>query len=302
MTPLLRKIDLTTLRLFIAVCQERNIARAAERECIAPSAVSRRIAEIEQLIGLPVIHREPRGISVTPVGEAVLRHAREVVASLERMEAELSRFATGARGRIRIAGNMSSIVQFLPEDIAAFQRVFPDVDIRIEERTSGQVLRAVEEAECDLGFCNRVPGIERLEHQPYRSDRLCVIVPGGHRLARARVARLADVADEAFVGLDEDATLTQLLARQAAGLGRRLNVKIRVGSLDALCRMVHVGLGVAVVPQHIAGLYLNTLDLRSLPLDEDWAVRELVAVFRQRQGLPPAAAALAGFLADRHRE
>ncbi|MBN9342604.1 MAG: TPM domain-containing protein, partial [Comamonadaceae bacterium] len=111
---------LTSLRLFVAVCQERNIARAAEREAIAPSAVSRRIAEIESVIGQPVIHRESRGISVTPIGEAVYRHAREVLADIERMEAELSQYATGAKGTIRIVGNMSSIVQFLPEDIAAF--------------------------------------------------------------------------------------------------------------------------------------------------------------------------------------
>jgi len=302
MTPLLRKIDLTTLRLFVAVCQEKNIARAAERECIVPSAVSRRIAEIENLIGLPVIHRESRGISVTPVGETVLRHAQAVLASIERMEAELTQFATGAKGRIRIAGNMSSIVQFLPEDIAAFQRVFPDVDIQIEEQTSSQVLRAVHEADCDLGFCNRIPGVEQLERLPYRSDRLSLAIPGRHRLGKIPVARLADFVDEPFVGLGDEATLTQLLARQAEALGKRLNVKIRVGSLDALCRMVHVGLGIAVVPQHIGELYLNTLDLRLLPIEEDWAVRELVVVFRQREGLPPAAASLVNFLAHRHQE
>ncbi|TWG88469.1 DNA-binding transcriptional LysR family regulator [Cupriavidus gilardii J11] len=300
MTPLLRRIDLTSLRLFVAVCQERNIARAAERECIAPSAVSRRIAEIEAIIGLPVIQRESRGISVTPVGETVLRHAEAVIASIERMGAELSRFEEGVKGSVRVAANMSSIVQFLPEDIAAFRRAFPDIEVELDEQTSENVLRSVHELDFDLGICNRIPGIERLEHLSYRADRLFLMVPRRHRLAGHTVVRLADFVAESFVGLGDGAALSRLLARQATALGGRLDVKIRVGSLDALCRMVHVHLGVAVVPQHVGELYLNTLDVVLIPIDETWAMRELTVVFRQRERLSAAAASLADFLTTRH--
>jgi len=299
MSNLVRKLDLTSLRLFVAVCQERNIARAAEREAIAPSAVSRRIAEIENLLGQPIIHRESRGISVTAIGEAVLRHAREVLAHIERLEAEVSQYATGAKGTIRIVGNMSSVVQFLPEDVAAFKRVFPDVDIRIEEQTSSQVLRSLAETDFDLGFCNKVPGIEQLEHLPYRSDRLYLAVPRRHRLAKAPVVRLRDFAGENIVGMGQGTSLTQLLEKEAARLGSPLHVKITVSSLDALCRMVHVGLGVAVVPQHSGELFVNTLDLALIPIEEAWAVRELFIVFRQRQGLTAPAAALVDFLTSR---
>ncbi|VCU68333.1 HTH-type transcriptional regulator GltC [Pigmentiphaga humi] len=299
MSNLVRKLDLTSLRLFVAVCQERNIARAAEREAIAPSAVSRRIAEIEHVIGQPVIHRESRGISVTPIGEAVLRHAQEVLAGIERLEAELSRYASGAKGTLRIVGHMSSIVQFLPEDLAAFKRVYPDVDIQIDEQTSSQVLRSLLESDFDLGFCNRVPGMEQVESLPYRHDRLYLAVPSRHRLARMAVVRLSDFAGESLVGLGQDASLTQLLEREAARLGASLRAKIRVSSLDALCRMVHVGLGVAVVPQHSGELYVDTLDLALIPIEEEWALRESFIVFRQRGGLTAPAAALVDFLARR---
>lgn len=300
MTPLLRRIDLTSLRLFVAVCQERNIARAAERECIAPSAVSRRIAEIETIIGLPVIQRESRGISVTPVGETVLRHAQAVIASIERMGAELSRFEQGVKGSVRVAANMSSIVQFLPEDIAAFKRAFPDIDVELDEQNSENVLRSVQELDFDLGICNRIPGIEEVEHLPYRADRLFLMVPAGHRLAGLAVARLPDFVGESFVGLGDAAALSRLLAREAGRIGARLDVKIRVGSLDALCRMVHVHLGIAVVPQHVGELYVNTLDVALIPIDEPWALRELAVVFRQRERLSAPAASLADFLTSRH--
>ncbi|MFM0733107.1 LysR family transcriptional regulator [Paraburkholderia sediminicola] len=299
MENLLKKLDLTSLRLFVAVCQEQNIARAAEREFIASSAVSRRIAEIEALIGLPVIQRQSRGITVTPVGETVLRYALAIIGNIEQMSAELSRFSSGAKGRVRVVANLSSIVQFLPEDVAAFGRVFPEVSIELEEENSADVLRIVGEHGADFGICNPVAGSEAFEQVPYREDRLAVLVPGGHRLAGVSRVGFEELLDDSFVGLRSESALTQLLAQQAASVGRRIDVKIRVSSLDALCRMVHAGLGIAIVPEQVALLYVNALDVRLLSLSDAWAVRHLIMIFKSRDQLSASAAALVGFLGSR---
>ncbi|MGF6651593.1 DNA-binding transcriptional LysR family regulator [Paraburkholderia youngii] len=296
MENLLKKLDLTSLRLFVAVCQERNIARAAEREFIASSAVSRRIAEIEALIGLPVIQRQSRGITVTPVGETVLRYALAIIGNIEQMSAELSRFSTGVKGRVRVVANLSSIVQFLPEDVAAFGRAFPDVSIELEEENSADVLRIVDEHGADFGICNPVAGSEAFEQVPYRQDRLAVLVPGGHRLASAARVSFDDLLHDSFVGLRSESALTRLLAQQAASAGRQLDVRMRVSSLDALCRMVHAGLGIAIVPEPVGLLYVNTLDVRLLPLADAWAERHLIIIFKAREQLSASAAALVSFL------
>jgi DNA-binding transcriptional LysR family regulator len=303
MENLLRKLDLTSLRLFVAVCQEKNIARAAEREFIAPSAVSRRIAEIETLIGLPVIERQSRGIAVTPVGETVLRYAQMIIADIEAMSAELSLFLSGAKGSVRVVANLSSIVQFLPEDVAAFERVFPNVHIDLEERHTADVLRLVDERGADLGICNATGlGAAEVEHVPYRTDRLALAVPRlhprAHRYAAASRVAFADLLGERFVGLRDESALTRQLAVEAARAGARLDVKIRVSSLDALCRMVHAGLGVAVVPEQTAQLYLGTLDIAIVPLSDAWAVRQLVIVYKHREQLSASAAALVRFLSQ----
>lgn len=298
---LLRKIDLTSLRLFVAVCKERNIARAAEREFIAPSAVSRRIGEIEAIIGLPIIYRESRGISITPVGESVLRHAQAVISSIESLDAELSQFANGAKGKVCLVGNLSAIVQFLPEDIAAFQRVFPDVDIDLEEQSSANVMRSVLERNADIGICNAIDGTEQFEHRPYRTDRMFVMVPRCHPLSDTNAVSLADLLGENFVGLRSESALTQLLAQQAAAAGSQLKIRIRVSSLDALCRMVHAGLGIAVVPQQSGEMYLDKLDVRLVPIGDSWAVRQLVLISRPNEGLSASAVALADFLTNQQR-
>ncbi|KXU82600.1 LysR family transcriptional regulator [Paraburkholderia monticola] len=298
MENLLKKLDLTSLRLFVAVCQERNIARAAEREFIASSAVSRRIAEIEALIGLPVIQRGSRGITVTPVGETVLRYALAIIGNIEQMSAELSRFSAGVKGRVRVVANLSSIVQFLPEDVAAFGRAFPDVSIELEEENSADVLRIVDEHGADFGICNPVAGSEAFEQLPYRQDRLAVLVPGGHRLAEAARVSFDDLSHDSFVGLRSESALTRLLAQQASSASRQLDVRMRVSSLDALCRMVHAGLGIAIVPEPVGLLYVNTLDVRLLPLADAWAERHLIIIFKAREQLSASAAALVSFLGN----
>jgi len=299
MDHLLRRLDLTSLRLFAAVCQEKNIARAAEREFIAPSAVSRRIAEIEAVIGLPVIERHQRGVSVTPVGETVLRYANQIIGSIESLGAELSRFRSGAKGSVRLAANISSFVQFLPEDIAAFLRIFPDVHLELEEQHSSDVLRMVDERSVDVGICVGAGIPNHFEVLPYRTDRLAIVLPKRHRLAAEAQVSFSETLGEKFVGLKQESALSQQLVRQAEGLGVQLDVRFGVGSLDALCRMVHVGLGVAVMPRLAAELYLHTLDIAVRPLSDDWALRELALVFQARDQLSASAEALVTFLTDR---
>lgn len=296
MKQILRRMDFTSLRLFVVICQENSIARAAEREFIAASAVSRRLAELETLVGLPLVQRHTRGVSLTPAGAMVLRHAQQILAGVEAMSAELSRVYAGVNGHVRVVANPSAIVQFLPEDISAFQRLYPEVAIDLEEQHSPDVLRLVRDRDADFGVCNRIAGMDDLEWQPYRRDRLAVVLPASHPKADAQRLRLADIVDETFVGMREPSALTHMLAVRADALERKLSVKFRVGSLDVLCRMAHVGLGIAIVPQKVAELYIKALDLVLRPLDEPWAQREICVVYPREEQLSATAAALARFL------
>ena len=192
-----RRIDLTSLQLFVAVCELGSIGRAAEREFIAASAVSKRLSDLESTLETPLLYRHTRGVKLTPAGESLLHHARSVLFSLEKMQAELSEYADGIRGHVRIHANISAIVQFLPEDLGDFSRQHPQVKIDLEEHLSTEVLRAVQEGAADLGICNvAAAGGHELQTLPYRQDELVLIVPRGHPLARQR-ARHRSVAGRA---------------------------------------------------------------------------------------------------------
>src|SRR5690349_18017769 len=115
-----RRIDLTTLRLFIAICEEQNLTRAATREGIAASAVSKRMNDFELTFGVPLFKRLARGMALTPAGEALLHHARLTLLNVEKIASELLEYSQGVRGHVRMLANLSAIVQFLPEDLSAF--------------------------------------------------------------------------------------------------------------------------------------------------------------------------------------
>lgn len=146
-----RRIDLTSLQLFVAVCELGSIGRAAEREFIAASAISKRLSDLEATLGTTLLYRHARGVDLTPAGESLLHHARSVLYSLEKMQGELSEYADGVRGHVRVHANISAIVQFLPEDLGVFTRAHEAIKIDLEEHLSSEVIRAVQEGAADLG-------------------------------------------------------------------------------------------------------------------------------------------------------
>ena len=171
-----RRIDLTSLQLFVAVCELGSIGRAAEREFIAASAVSKRLSDLEATLGAPLLYRHTRGVDLTPAGESLLHHARSVLFSLEKMQGELSEYADGVRGHVRVHASISAIVQFLPEDLGAFIRQHGEVKIDLEEHLSSEVVRAVQEGAADLGICNAsalaMSGPTELQTRDRKSTRL----------------------------------------------------------------------------------------------------------------------------------
>jgi DNA-binding transcriptional LysR family regulator len=294
-----RRIDLTSLQLFVAVCELGSIGKAAEREFIAASAVSKRLSDLEATLDTTLLYRHTRGVDLTPAGESLLHHARSVLFSLEKMQSELSEYAAGVRGHVRVHASISAIVQFLPEDLGTFTRQHTEVKIDLEEHLSTEVVRAVQEGAADLGICNVADGIGDLQAKPYREDKLVLIVPSGHVLCSEKSLAFAQTLDFDHVGLHSNSSI-YLAVRQAAALvGRTIKLRIHVTGLDAMCRMIHNGLGVGVMPERAFELMHGVGELAAIPLQDDWARRKIQMVARDFSTLPLTARSLVEHLSAR---
>lgn len=293
-----RRIDLTSLQLFVAVCELGSIGRAAEREFIAASAVSKRLSDLEATLSTPLLYRHTRGVDLTPAGESLLHHARSVLYSLEKMQGELSEYADGVRGHVRVHANISAIVQFLPEDLGAFRRLHEAIKIDLEEHLSSEVLRAVQEGAADLGICHVAEGVTELQSLVYRNDRLMLVVPAGHPLAaRAEVGFLESLEYD-HVGLHTNSSIYVATRQAALDAGRTIKLRIHVTGLDAMCRMIENGLGIGVMPGRAFELMRGGIGrkLVAVTLDDAWAQREIRLVARDFSTLPVAARTLVSHL------
>ena len=297
--PMARHFDPVTLRLFVAVCEERSIARAAQREAIVASAVSKRIAAIEADVGAPLLVRGRRGIEPTPAGQALLRQARDVLGAMERMYTELSEFSTGVHGSVRVVASVSVLAERLPDDIGAFLKRWQSVRVIIDERVSTDILRSVREGAADLGVLWDVADTSGLSTVPYRSDHLVVAVFPGHPLASRKRVRYADTLAHDAIGVTPGGMMQTMLRRQAALLGSTPTYRIQVSSLDAACRIVAAGLGLAVMPREAVGAAAQGLVL--LPLAEPWAERRFVVCSRPETTLSATARLLVEHLRTKAR-
>ncbi|MEJ7687779.1 MAG: LysR substrate-binding domain-containing protein [Variovorax sp.] len=286
-----RRIDLTSLQLFVAVCELGSIGRAAEREFIAASAISKRLSDLETTLGTPLLYRHARGVDLTPAGESLLHHARSVLYSLEKMQGELSEYADGVRGHVRVHANISAIVQFLPEDLGAFARAHDAIKVDLEEHLSSEVVRAVHEGAADLGICHLSDGIGDLQSLPYRHDALVLIAPEGHALAAHSAIDFAASLDWDHVGLHTNSSIYVAMHRAALAVERTIKLRIHVTGLDAMCRMIQNGLGVGVMPLRAFELMQGGIGggLKSVALNDAWAAREIRLVARDFSTLPVAA-------------
>jgi len=297
----MRDIDLKTLRLFVAVVDCRSMARAAEQEHIEPSAISKRIAQLEDDLGVELLLRGRRGVQTTPAGLALLEHARTVLFTMDRIAADAASFTGGVEGHVRLIATASAIAEALLDDVASFMRE-PDnrnIKVDIEERVSRELVRELRDGNASLGVCWDRVDFEGLAHRPYRRDRLALAVYAGHPLAGRASIAFEETLDFDHVGLPPSTAVHTMLQRAAASAGRTVTYRVVVSNFDAALRVVAADLGVSVVPFEVGRRAAAHTDVSLLPISDAWAERRFAICFRQREALPPASRRLLDHLEAR---
>ncbi len=283
------RFDLTDLRLFCDVSDAGSITAGAERSALALAAASTRIRNMEAVLGAALFTRSRQGVTPTPAGRAFLKHARTILGQAARMREDLSAFAGGLSGEVRLLANTNALTEFLPEALSSFLAAHPHVSVDLEERLSDEIVGLIAEGVGDVGIVAGTVDVGALQTYPFRSDRFVVVAATGHPLAARGAVAFAEVLDYDVVGLERSSSLQRFLTAKAAREGRPLRARIQLRSFDAVCRMVESGVGIGVVPQTTAARAARTMSLATIDLTDDWALRELTIVVRAADELRPYA-------------
>ncbi|MBC5767213.1 LysR family transcriptional regulator [Ramlibacter albus] len=295
----MRDLDLTSLRLFVSVCETGNIARAGERANIVGSAISKRLAQLEDTLGTPLLTRKRHGVAPTAAGQTLLEHARAMLASASAIERDMGAYAAGARGQVRILASASALAESLADDIATFlhEPAHANIQVNLEERVSPDIVRGIRDGTASIGVCWDAADIGTLQARPYRTDKLAMVVPRKHPLASRKSVRFEEILDYEHVSLPVNSAVQVMLQREAARVGKVFRYRVVVNNFEAALRVVRAGLAVCLVPKEVAEIYATMYELKIIPLSEPWAERRFIIVYRDEATLTPAAQLLVDHLA-----
>ncbi|NWC95562.1 MULTISPECIES: LysR substrate-binding domain-containing protein, partial [unclassified Pseudomonas] len=289
--------DLIDLRLYLHILDTGNITAGAGRSHLSLAAASARIRAMEASLGVAFLERGRRGVTPTPAGKALARHARLLLQQAEHLQQDLAEYANGVKGQVRLLCNTTALSEYLPELLADFLREHPNLDIDLQERPSLRITHALRQGAADLGIISDAVDTHGLQTLPFRDDPLALIMPLDHPLA-GRAVSFIDSLQHDYVGLAANSALAVYLEEQALHAGFRLQTRIRADSFDGVIRMVARGAGLGIVP--LAALERWPLERRfkAHPLTEEWACRKLLLCARAFGQLPGYATQLLNALSS----
>jgi DNA-binding transcriptional LysR family regulator len=268
-------MDLRQLRYVIAVAEERNVTRAAERLGMQPPPLSRQIKAIEREIDAQLFRRKARGVELTDAGRAFVDNARAVLAQVDRTLDVTRRTARGEQGRISLA--YSSTVAFhplIPRIIRDFRAAFPLVTVTLVEGYPEDLVERMQNAEIDVSFIRRLSAnVRGVDMALLHEESMVVALPSDHRLAqdddgRGAALSLKVLADETFIlfGDPHGDALQRNSAFAAAchAAGFTPRVGQTVPYISSRLNLIAAGLGIAVVAASLQHARMEGVTFRGL--------------------------------------
>lgn len=290
----MRDLDLTSLRLFVAVCDSRSIVRVAERENIVPSAISKRLSKLESDLGTPLMTQVRRGVVPTAAGQTLAEHARGLLRDARQITEEMNQYSAGAAGVVQLMANDSSLAGPLLTDISQFLQnpAHRTVRVKTQAQTSRLVMQAVREGSVSFGVLWDTVDLSGLQTCPYRSDQLAVIMHRTHPMAQFDNPSFVDCMEYEHIGMRSTRLVESMLDRTGVIAGRTARYRMEVSSFEAALRLVGENLGILIAPEGVAAPLADLYSLVIKPLTDSWAKRRYVIVFQDEKTLAPTAAML----------
>ncbi len=253
-------MELRQLEYFIAVAEEANFTRAAERVRISQSGVSAQIRQLERELGATLIDRSTRTANLTPAGRVALEHARAALASAGAVHQAVGEVTGLIRGRLTVGMVIGCTVTPLFEALAAFHRAYPGMEITVREDNSDLLVGGVRSGAIDLALVGVAgatpPGLNALT---IISERLVALVPPDHPLAAKPAVALADLADHRLVCMPEGTGIRTVFDQACAARRIQPVIALQASAADAIADLAARGLGVAILTESISARYRDRL-------------------------------------------
>jgi DNA-binding transcriptional LysR family regulator len=297
-------LNLARLNILREVVQRGSFSSAAEALDYTQSAVSQAIARLEAETGALLVVRDRRGVRATVAGATLLQHADAILAQVQAAEDDLAAVLGVRGGRLRIASFPSAGSTLIPQAVAAFRHLHPDVELSLGEGEPEEVAPRLRAGEFDLALLFEFPGEEHhfrgLAKSPLIHDPMWVALPVEHQLARKHNLALIDLRDQDWVQTSAQSACARHVISVCREAGFEPRVSFESDDYDTVQGLVAAGVGVALIPRLALSHRQPGLVVRRLAPENP--VRRVFAATNRAPGVVPAAQVMLGILTRRAHE
>ncbi|MGC3962699.1 MAG: LysR family transcriptional regulator [Rhodocyclaceae bacterium] len=295
MTP---NVSLRQLRVFLAVSEHASFSRAGEAIGLTQPAVSRAIRELESELGLTLLDRTTREVSLTAEGRALVGEVGRLIDELETALRQARTRSEARSGRVRVACAPTISASLMPATIAAAAQRYPQIELVLHDLVQRLVLESVRSGEVDFAVIVNPISASDLVVQTVMTDHFYLVCPNAHRLAKAARVKWTQLEGESLVLLDYNSGSRPLIDRALAQHGVQYRVAQEVGHSTTVFRLLEAGIGVSVQPGLSLPLPGDTLVARPLVPD---VTRPIMLARRRNRSLSPAAQVMWDLVLDTAR-
>ncbi len=280
------KNSIQHIRAFLAVAHSGSFAKAAVELSLSPSALTVQVQQLEDWLGVPLLERSPRHVSLTAAGQSNLMPMEKLLLDLDNIVSGSRDLAALKRGVVTIAALPSMCSSTLPPVLRLFREQFPGVEVRLRDVVAQRIDALVREGEVDFGLGVRARMSHGLEFEVVLTDRLCLFVPSSHPLATQPSIKLEDLADQPIILTGRDSSVRERVEQLFADEHLTLLPGLEANYMSTVLALVRQGLGMTLLPESADE---GRDDMVCVPVDHPGVSRDIGLITRSGQGLSPAA-------------
>jgi LysR family transcriptional regulator, transcription activator of glutamate synthase operon len=291
-------LELRQLQYFVQVARLQHVTKAAEELHVAQSAVSRQIHRLEEELGIRLFMQRGRNVQLTPVGQLFLKRAESLLSDLDRAVMEIHEFLDPEVGEIRLGFPHSLGINLVPQVVAAFRKLHPNVKFRFRQGMYPSLIRDVTEAEVDLAFISPYP--EKNDYvtgEVVLTEEIFAILPENHPLAMEDSIKLNELKDETFVLFSSGYSLRPIVWDACKEAGFTPKIGFESEEAGTIRGLVAAGMGVSLLPE-MAMYETSAMMPAVVKISEPHVTRTIGLIRRSGEKLPLVVQMFHTFLID----
>jgi DNA-binding transcriptional LysR family regulator len=281
-------MHIESLKVFCDLVEMGSFSAAAANNYVTQSAVSQQIRNLEDKYGRKLLDRGHGQVRPTPAGQVFYEVSKDIVHRFREMETRLQRLTKVVAGSIRVLTVHKVGLYELSGPVRRFLRAYPHVNLRIEYARSNRIYEEVQKGDADLGIVAYPSRRGQVVLIPYREDRLVLICPPSHPLAKHQSVSIKKLAGQDFVGFERDLPTRKETDRILRRNGVDVRYKMELDNIETIKRVVEIGTGCALLPEPAVRQEVKARSIIAVQIRDETFLRPLGIICRQGQHLSPA--------------